>query len=220
VAHALNVSGQGTSQAAAFHLLKLLGSASNGGNGATLAASRRLEHWQLSADTGRSGSGNRTGGFDPHRTLNSTSRSSAICPEAAIPRFLLTQPSMAQGGHSLLSAAVVIVGFNTREPVLLIRAFVRELVGMSRNFVSGKTCATAAAHCAVFASGLLRFAGDVGLYDMGRDCRGALQIWKLLLLAMNFSMSGAAAARSSRLQPLGPPFGARMSIRCIMPISS
>jgi hypothetical protein len=39
--------------------------------------------------------------------------------------------------------------------------------------------------------------------EMGLDCRGALQIWKLLLLAMNFSMSGAAAARSSSIQPLG-----------------
>jgi hypothetical protein len=78
-----------------------------------------------------------------------------MCPEAAVPRFLLTQPSMAQGGYSLLSAAVVIVGFNTREPVLLIQAFDRGLVGMTRNFASGKMCATAAAHCAVFASRLL-----------------------------------------------------------------
>jgi hypothetical protein len=49
---------------------------------------------------------------------------------------------------------------------------------------------------------LLQFAGGVGRYDMDRDCRAALQIWKLLLLAMNFSMRGAAEAWS-RLQPLG-----------------
>jgi hypothetical protein len=110
---------------------------------------------------------------------------------------------MAQGGHSLLSAAVVIVGFNTREPVLLVLAFDRGPVGMSRNFARGRRAQQPRFICPVSAWRLLQFVGGALLYDMDRDCRGALQIGKLPLLAMNLSMSGTAAWSPSSLQPLG-----------------
>src|ERR1700747_123943 len=91
---------------------------------------------------------------------------------------------------------------------------------MRQQSVSAKGEHNGGAHCTVSASRLLKFAGDIGLFDMDRDCRGALQIGKLPLLAMSLSMSGTAAWSSSSLQPLGRPFAGRMSIRCIMPMSS
>ena len=65
----------------------------------------------------------------------------------------------------------------------------------------------------------LQSAGD-GLDDRDRGSRGALQIWKLPLLAMSLSISGRAALSLSSSQPLDAPFAGRMSSRCIMPISS
>jgi deazaflavin-dependent oxidoreductase (nitroreductase family) len=63
-------------------------------------------------------------------------------------------------------------------------------------------CVTAAAHCPVSGARLLNLAGEIGLYDMGCDCRTVLQIWKLPLLAISLSISGRAAFSSS-LHPLG-----------------
>jgi hypothetical protein len=63
-------------------------------------------------------------------------------------------------------------------------------------------CVTAAAHCPVSGARLPNLAGEIGLYDMGCDCRTVLQIWKLPLLAISLSISGRAAFSSS-LHPLG-----------------
>src|SRR5215472_6309888 len=109
----------------------------------------------------------------------------------AIPRFqvhggrlLLRQRSSSSG--SIHGACPSDPGFRSR---------------MARKLRRGDA-RTAATHSPVSVERLLQFAGAVGRYDMDSDCRAALQIWKLLLLAINFSMRGAAEAWS-RLQPLG-----------------
>jgi hypothetical protein len=60
---------------------------------------RRVVSYRLqSADSGRSWGHYRTAGIDPHRTLSGRNRSSAIAPEAAFPKFLLSRPSRPTAG--------------------------------------------------------------------------------------------------------------------------
>jgi hypothetical protein len=82
---------------------------------------------------------------------------------------------MTQGGHSLLSAAVVILGFNTRGPAPLILAFNRGLVGWLEILRRGDVHNSRGSFAGV-GKAMLQFGGDVGRYDMDRDCRPALQI--------------------------------------------
>jgi len=48
--------------------------------GATLAASRRLKHRQLRADSGRSHDGDCTAQFDPKRPSSQSGSNRCICP--------------------------------------------------------------------------------------------------------------------------------------------
>ena len=164
--------------------------------------------------------------------LRRPERDGSVAPKAPIRSFHSQATESGHAGHSQKVPGLPICGssFPDLHPisrprsrslvVLSVVDFDHQLVGMRQQSVSAKGEHNGGAHCTVSASRLLKFAGDIGLFDMDRDCRGALQIGKLPLLAMSLSMSGTAAWSSSSLQPLGRPFAGRMSIRCIMPMSS